>query len=304
VTLLVVAGLFALLAVLLLGPLAKLLANAAWVSQAPRAAVLCWQCIGLGAMAAGMGAGLSVAVAHYGRGFVGGVGTLVSSIFSGHPLSGIGIYDALGLTLAADLGIVMAVVFGSLMARTVRSRARHRRLLDLVAHRSGAYPGTDLISDVRSVAYCVPGLHPRIVLSEGTLRLLGPREIAAVIEHERGHVQERHGLVMLPMVGLKNLFRWIPYARLAPQEIAMLLEMSADDFSARRYGPVTLAAALVDMAASGCAPRCALSATGSDVSQRVNRLLTGSRNSKGVALRTGLLASALVALPIALALAS
>ena len=53
-------------------------------------------------------------------------------------------------------------------------------------------------------------------MSEGTLRLLGPTEIAAVIEHERGHVHERHGLVMLPMLGLKNLFRWVPYARLAP----------------------------------------------------------------------------------------
>ena len=91
-------------------------------------------------------------------------------------------------------------------------------------------------------------------MSEGTLRLLGPTEIAAVIEHERGHVHERHGLVMLPMLGLKNLFRWIPYARLAPREISTLLEMSADDYSARRFDPLTLAGALVDMAASGCAP--------------------------------------------------
>ena len=104
------------------------------------------------------------------------------------------------------------------------------------------------------MAYCVPGLHPRIVLSEGTLQLLGPGEVAAVIAHERGHVHERHGLVMLPMLGLKNLFRWIPYARLAPGEIATLLEMSADDYSARRYDPLTLAGALVGMAASGSAP--------------------------------------------------
>ena len=199
---------------------------------------------------------------------------------------------------------MLVFIFGSLMVRTVRSRARHRRLLDLVAHQSAAYPGTDLISDSRTVAYCVPGVRPRIVLSEGTLRLLGPTEIAAVIEHERGHVHERHGLVMLPMLGLKNLFRWIPYARLAPREIAILLEMSADDYSARRFDPLTLAGALVDMAASGCAPRCALSVAGSDVPRRVGRLLSGSRNSKGTALASGLLASAVVALPMALALAA
>ena len=163
-----------------------------------------------------------------------------------------------------------------------------------------AYPGTDLISDDRTVAYCVPGVHPRIVLSEGTLQLLGPGEIAAVIAHERGHVHERHGLVMLPMLGLKNLFRWIPYARLAPREIATLLEMSADDYSARRYDPLTLAGALVDMAASGCAPRCALSAAGSDVPRRVSRLLSSSRNSKKTAVTSGLLAGAVLVLPLAL----
>ena len=236
-SLLVAAGLLAALSVVLLGPFSKWLSQAAWVSQAPRAAVLCWQCIGLGAISAGIGAGLSVAVARYRVGFAGGVRELVGSLFSGHPLQGLGLYDALALTLAADLGIVLVVIFSALMTRTVRSRARHRRLLDLVAHQSAAYPGTDLISDSRTVAYCVPGVRPRIVLSEGTLRLLGPTEIAAVIEHERGHVHERHGLVMLPMLGLKNLFRWIPYARLAPREIATLLEMSADDYSARRYRP-------------------------------------------------------------------
>jgi hypothetical protein len=298
-SLLIAAGLLTVLSVVLLGPLSKWLSQASWVSRAPRAGVLCWQCIGLSAIAAGIGAGLSVAVARYQLGFAGGVRDLVDSLFSGHPLQGLGLYDALALTLAADLGIVLAFIFGSLILRTVRSRARHRRLLDLVAHQSPAYPGTDLLSDSRTVAYCVPGLHPRIVLSEGTLRLLGPTEIAAVIEHERGHVQERHGLVMLPMLGLKNLFRWIPYARLVAREIATLLEMSADDYSARRYGPLTLAGALVDMAASGCTPRCALSAAGSDVPRRVSRLLSSSRNSKKTAVASGLLAGAVLVLPLA-----
>jgi Zn-dependent protease with chaperone function len=300
-SLLIAAGLLAVLSLVLLGPLSKWLSMAAWVSRAPRAAVLCWQCIGLGAIAAGIGAGLSVAVARYRLGLAEGVRELVGSLFSGHPLQGLGLYDALALTLTADLGIVLAFIFGSLIVRTVRSRARHRRLLDLVAHRSPAYPGTDLISDDRSVAYCVPGIHPRIVLSEGTLQLLGPGEIAAVIAHERGHVHERHGLVMLPLAGLTNVFRWIPYARLAPREIATLLEMSADDYAARRYGPLTLAGALVDMAASGCAPRCALSAAGSDVPRRVSRLLSSSRNSKRTAFSSGLLAGVVLFLPLAIA---
>jgi Zn-dependent protease with chaperone function len=299
--LLLAAALLALLAVGLLGPVSTRLARARWVSQAPRSAVLCWQSIGFSAVFAGLGAGLSVAVDRYRLGFSGGVRALIDSLFSGHPLQGLGIYDALALTLAADLAIVLGFVLGSFMVRTVRSRARHRRLLDLVAHRSAAYPGTDVISDSRTIAYCVPGVRPRIVLSEGTLRLLGPGEIAAVIEHERGHAQERHGLVMLPMPALSNLLGWIPYARLAPQEIASLLEMSADDYSARRCGALPLAAALVDMAASGCAPRCALSAAGSDVSHRVSRLLSNNRNSKGTALGCGLVAAGMIGAPLLIA---
>lgn len=296
--LVLVAALLVGLSVSLVGPVCTWFSRVAWVTRAPRCAVLCWQCIGLGAVASGIGAGLSCAVARYRLGFAGGVRALVESLFSGHPLQGLGLYDALGLTLAADLGIVLVVVFGTLMARTIRLRARHRRLLDLVAHHSAAYPGTELLADSRAVAYCLPGLHPRIVLSEGTLGLLGPDEIAAVIEHERGHAQERHGFVMLPMVGLRNLFRWIPYARLASQQIAALLEMSADDYSARRSDPRVLAAALVDMASAGWAPSCALSAAGSDVSDRVSRLVSGRRSSKKAAAASALLAVCAVALPL------
>jgi Zn-dependent protease with chaperone function len=143
------------------------------------------------------------------------------------------------------------------------------------------------------------------VLSEGTVRLLDAEQIVAVIEHERGHAREHHGLVMLPMVGLRNLFGWIPYARLAPREIASLLEMAADDFSARRGDPRTLATALVDMATSGGAPGCALSAAGSDVTDRVGRLLSGSRNSTRAAVASALLAGTVMALPVTvMALAS
>lgn len=302
-SLLLAAAFLAVLAVALIGPVSVWLSQSAWVSRAPRCAVLLWQCVGLSAIAAGIGGGLSIAVYRYHVGFVSGVGELVEGLFGGHPLQGLGLYDALGLTLAADLAIVLVVVFGSLMARTLRLRARHRRLLDLVARHSAAYPGTELLADSRTVAYCLPGLHPRIVLSEGTLRLLGPEQIAAVIEHERGHALGQHGLVMLPMVGLGKVFGWIPYARLAPGRIASLLEMSADDFSARRSSPRTLATALVDMATSGWAPTCALSATGSDVSGRVGRLLSDARTSKKAAATGAVLAGVVLGLPVAVLLA-
>ncbi len=238
--LLVAAAVLVAITVTLLGPASVWLADASWVTRAPRSAVALWQAIGLSAIASGIGAGLAVAVYRYHAGFAPGVGRLTEGLVGGHPLQGLGLPDALGLTLAADLLIVLIVLFGSVTARTIRSRARHRRLLNLLARQSSEYPGTDLIDDARPVAYCLPGRRPRIVISEGALRLLSAAQAHAVIEHERGHAHEHHGLVMLPMVGLQRLFAWVPYARLAPAEIATLLEMSADDYSARGNDPVKL----------------------------------------------------------------
>lgn len=283
--------------VVLLGPASVRLAEAAWVARAPRAAVILWQCIGLSAVVAGIGTGLSVAVYRYHVGFAPGVRELAAGLVGGHPLQGLGLPDALGLTLAADLLIVLVVVSCSFAAGTIRTRARHRRLLDLLAIRSTEFPGTELIDDQRPLAYCLPGRRPRIVISEGARRLLSPRQLRAVIEHERGHARAHHGLVLLPMVGIAKIFGWIPYARLAPREIACLLEMSADDFSARRSDPVSLATALVRMATSGRVPSCALAVSGNPVPQRVSRLLAASRTSKRAACVAALVAGVVVVTP-------
>jgi Zn-dependent protease with chaperone function len=298
VSLLLLAGVLAAFSTALVGPASRWLSKARWVTRAPRCAVFLWQSIGLGATVAGIGAGLSVAVYRYRLGFVGGVRALVGGMFSGHPLQGLGLYDALGLTLAADLALILLVVLAVVVGRTVRLRARHRRLLNLVANHSASYPGTELLADSRTVAYCLPGLRPRIVLSEGTLRLLDREQIDAVIEHERGHAHEHHGLVMLPMLGLTTVLAWIPYAKLAPMAMASLLEMAADDFSVRRSRPRILATALVDMASSGWTPSCALAATGSDVSTRVARLLSPARTSRRAAVAAAAMAGAVLAVPV------
>ena len=293
--LVVTAALLGGFSVILLGPASSGLSRAPWVERAPRAGVFLWQCVGLAAIISGIGAGLALAVSRYQSGLAGGTRLLIDSVFSTHPLQGLGLYDALGMTLAADLLIVLVVVFGVVTMRTVRQRARHRKLLDLVTHENPEYPGTEFLADSRAVAYCLPGLRPRIVLSDGTKAILGQDELWAVIHHERGHAHERHGLVMFPLLGFKNAFAWIPYARHAPASIALLLEMAADDFSCRRAGRLPLAAALVEMSSSGWAPSCGLALTGSGVRRRVARLLRPSPASgRSAALALGLGVGALL----------
>jgi beta-lactamase regulating signal transducer with metallopeptidase domain len=298
------AGILSALVVLLVCPFTTWLARASWVSRSPRAAVALWHCVGISATLATIGAGLCVATVRFHAGFMGGVSELGEGILGGHPLQGLGLPDALGLTLAADVGVVLVSVVGVVVLRTVLARARHRRLLNLLAAPPQGRTGTLTLDHPSPVAYCLPGIRPRIVISSGTMRLLDQMQLAAVIEHERGHAHERHGLVMLPMTSLTEPFRWIPYARLAPRAVASLLEMAADDHAARRHAPPVLASALVAMSTFSAPPRCAFAVASQDVHTRVHRLLSGDRISKSVAMAAGLLCTVAVAAPLAVLFSS
>ena len=195
------AALFAFSA-LLLWPASTLLARAKWVSSAPRAGVALWQSIGVSALVAGIGGGLCVGVERFHSGFGGGVAKLFDSLTQGDPLRGLGLYDALGLTLATDLGVVLIFLLAYITVRTARARARHRRLVDLLSSDEPEATGALLLDHPKAVAYCLPGFRPRIVISAGTVDLLSKSELAAVLSHEQGHATERHGLVMMPMVGI------------------------------------------------------------------------------------------------------
>ena len=135
------AGILCALVVLLVCPFSTWLARASWVTRSPRAAVALWHSLGLSATLATIGAGLCVATERFHAGFVGGVGELGEGIVGGHPLRGLGLPDALGLTLAADVGVVLVSLVGVVIVRTVLARARHRRLLNLLAAPSRAVLG-------------------------------------------------------------------------------------------------------------------------------------------------------------------
>jgi Zn-dependent protease with chaperone function len=285
--------------VVLFVALPLLLVRARWPTRAPRAAVVLWQTIGLAGSCSAIGTGLAIAVAPLHTSLSAGVTRMIEGALAGHPLAGLGLYEALGLTLATDVAVVLGGGLVVTVVRTLRSRAHHRRVLDLVSEQTEVLPGTMILDHPRAVAYCVPGLRPRIVLSHGTLCLLRSHELDAVVAHERGHTLARHDLVMLPFASLVELLRWLPYARLAPVAVAGLLEMAADDFACRFHDRRTIASALVHLATAGIGTMsvCTLGAADSEVLLRVRRLLRSNGNSRATGLLALVAAGAILAAP-------
>ncbi|MDI5982844.1 M48 family metalloprotease, partial [Amycolatopsis magusensis] len=67
----------------------------------------------------------------------------------------------------------------------LRVRRRQRDLLALLGREDPAAPGAVVVDHPAPMAYCVPGLRPRIVVSSGTLAMLDAGQLAAVLGHER-----------------------------------------------------------------------------------------------------------------------
>ncbi|MFB9832417.1 M56 family metallopeptidase [Actinoallomurus acaciae] len=252
---------------------AHLLTRARWTWRTPRTAIVLWQALGLAWGLASIGTLLGFGVAPYGDGIIAGIGR---SLRDPQPLSSIHLAAlAAGLTLALMLlGVLMVAIAG-----VVRARRRHRALLALVAHGDPDVPGTLVLDHPVAAAYCVPGVRSQVVVSAGTLELLGPYELAAVLAHERAHARERHDLVLLPFTSLR---RMLPQSRTVARTldaVELLIEIQADDRARRDRPAKELATALLRFASAGSAPtpRGTLGVIGADETNpilvRVRRLL-------------------------------
>ncbi|WP_433499521.1 M56 family metallopeptidase [Sphaerimonospora sp. CA-214678] len=263
------------------------LTHAKWAWHAPRTAILLWQSVGVTWGLATTGALLAYALEPYGRGVVHGLASLLTGF-------GYGVGDPRDmvrlLALAAGLMLLALLVALPLVAgaRTLRARRRHRELLSLIARDEPAVPGVRVVDFPGAAAYCLPGLRSQVVISNGTLRLLSPDELDAVLAHESAHVRERHDLVLLPFAALRRALPWSKLIRDAQLSVELLIEMAADDRARRRCSPRRLATALLRFGAANTlpAPEGALGAlgapgglglpgasAGANVMARVNRLV-------------------------------
>ncbi|HEY1641243.1 MAG TPA: M56 family metallopeptidase [Streptosporangiaceae bacterium] len=275
------------LAIVLAWPAPEALARARWPARSPRAALVLWQAIGLGGGLAILSAGVTLAVSGLHRSWVGGLAALPrAALGGGRP--GPGSLGWTGVALTGIAAAWLLSVLAVSTARLLRVRREHRQRIDLLTEEvpaadlvtarparpglepqsvPGAEPGTSasgmfgpaasgsdreprvrLVDHPLVAAYCLPGVRPRIVLSQGTIDALRPDQLTAVVTHEHAHARGQHDLVIQPFRAWQQTFPFLPAARRATAAVELLVEMTADDAARRRCGAAPLAAALAALA--------------------------------------------------------
>jgi bla regulator protein blaR1 len=265
VALLVLGGLLA-------EPVPRILAAARWPARAPRSALVLWQAVGLAAGVTAIGAGVAYGLSPLAGSLPTAVGELLARTAHGRPFDRLGGWHVAALLAAAALGLRLLGVLLLSAYRTTSDRRRHRALVDLLGTPSPDLGGARVLDHPEAVAYCLPGLRSRVVLSAGVLRLLDAQEVSAVLAHERAHLSERHDLVVLPFVAWAGALPFLPGIRRARVAVHGLVEMVADDRARAVADPGTLAGAIARLG-STLAPRGGLAAGDSAVLVRVHRLL-------------------------------
>jgi Zn-dependent protease with chaperone function len=297
---------FTIVALVLVGPVPAVLARASWPLRAPRAAIVLWQSIALAAVLSAFSAGIAIAS----RLFVPDADGRPSATITSE-------IDALGLPLWIVYVVVFAltlVVGGRLAVAVIqvaiatrRRRAHHRMLVDLLGASRPTAPevctkanGLRILDVDQPLAYCLPGVRSRVVVSQGTLNALADEEIAAILSHEQAHLRARHDLVLEMFTAVHAAFPRFVRSASALGAVRLLIELLADDAAVRTAGPTPLARALV-ACASGRTPSGALAAGGPTTVIRVRRL-GGRPNSLPLAVTAYLAAAGVLIVPtIALA---
>lgn len=235
--------------VVLAGPVSAGLARAGWPARDPRAALVLWQAVGLGGGLGILGAGLTLAASTLDDRWLVGIAKL-----PGH-LSQLGATGWIGVGLTLTVGVWLVAVTEVSTVRVVLARRAHRQRLDTVAeildqkaHAIVEVGGVRLLDHPRAVAYCLPGLRPRVVVSRGALEALDDGELAAVLAHERAHARGRHDLVIQPFVAWAATFPFLPTAARAVTAVELLVEMLADDAAHRTCRSADLRRALGHLA--------------------------------------------------------
>ncbi|MBV9793911.1 MAG: M56 family metallopeptidase [Actinobacteria bacterium] len=246
------------------------LPQATWAPRAPRAAIATWQAATLSIVASVLAAGVILAVPCLPCSLTpAAFHTCLMAMWAQHWMPEGILTTGFGALLVVTVLGRIAWCLGAALAGAHRRRVRHDEVLTVIA-RPGP-DGVQVIDDDQPAVYCLPGRR-RIVLTTGALRCLKGRQLEAVVAHERAHLAGRHHLLVAFAGALQHAFPVVPFFALAATQVGDLVEVAADDVATRRENRLTLAGALLAVAAAG-APAGALGAGGTAAAERIRRLI-------------------------------
>jgi hypothetical protein len=214
-------------------------------------------------------------------------------------VSGHGLGDAAivmpGVLLAASLA---SAAFG--IARA--ARAVRRFVLRTAVARG---PSDSLIIGGSGVVVAAAGLaRPRLVVSAGALTQLDDDELAAGLDHERGHIARRHRYILVAAELCRSVGRVVPGSARAVDQLAFHLERDADRWALRRrHDHLALASAICKAATPRTPASPAFAALGGGgIPERLDQLTGAVRPVAGLrATAANGLAAALVVLTLGVA---
>lgn len=188
--------------------------------------------------------------------------------------------------LSVFLGILGAATWLISIARAIHSLIaswRHIRLCRLAGATTSVHSESSSLLVVESDAplLAMSGLfRSRLLISRGVLQTLSSEELSAALLHEHAHRTSRDNAKRLFLLLAPDIFPFFRPLRALEHSWARLAEWAADDeaTSGDSNRAVSLAAALIQVARMGSAPRMpylstSLLACDRDLSARVDRLL-------------------------------
>lgn len=242
-----VLGIFALA---LAWPVPVALSRAHWPARAPAAALALWQAIALAGGLSMIGCLVAFGSAPE-RSLPATVVALAPHVLSGPLPPGFGVAQVAALTLAVAVTLLLLLNLALVAVRAERERRRQHQLVDLLSDPMPGLPRTRVLAHPVPLAYCVPGIRTATVLTDGLIELLDRDELAAVIAHERTHLDQLHHLVRLAFRAWHSAIPWFPIANRAERAVVTLTEMLADDGARRAVGDDALRRALLRVGNAG-----------------------------------------------------
>lgn len=172
--------------------------------------------------------------------------------------------------------LVPAVVLSASVLWAAAGVLRAARAVRDYVRRAGlaAGPGDSVIVGGADVVVAAAGLRrPRVLVSAGAVACLDDEELAASLEHERGHIARGHRWLLLLAELSRSVGRVVPGTRTALRQLAFHIERDADRWAVRRHDPLALASAICKAATGAALPGVALSSLRGDGEAFVERRL-------------------------------